>query len=44
MSATEPTIRVVIADDHPVTREGICTILSAAQDIKVVGVGRVADM
>ena len=40
MSETEQTIRVVIADDHPVTREGICAILAAAQDIKVVGAAR----
>jgi len=31
------TIRVLIADDHPVTRKGIRTILEEALDIKVVG-------
>ena len=37
MSEVEETIRVVIADDHPATREGIRTILDAAPDIEVVG-------
>jgi len=30
-------IRLLIADDHPVTRKGICAILEEASDIKVVG-------
>ena len=37
MCEADPTIRVVIADDHPATREGIRTILSAAPDVEVVG-------
>jgi two-component system secretion response regulator SsrB len=37
MSEESQTIRVVIADDHPATREGIRTILSAAPDVKVAG-------
>jgi DNA-binding NarL/FixJ family response regulator len=31
------TIRVVLAEDHPVTREGICNLLDKAVDIQVVG-------
>jgi DNA-binding NarL/FixJ family response regulator len=31
------TIRILIADDHPVTRAGIRTILEEATDIEVVG-------
>ena len=31
------TIRVVIADDHPVTREGVRAALESAADIDVVG-------
>lgn len=30
-------IRLIIADDHPVVRRGLCTILSAEEDIEVVG-------
>ena len=40
MSETERPIRVVIADDHPVTREGISTILAAAPDIDVIGTAK----
>ncbi|MFZ6030104.1 MAG: response regulator [Chloroflexota bacterium] len=29
--------RVVLADDHPITREGIKTFLSGAEDIELVG-------
>ena len=29
-------IRVVIADDHPVVREGLSSILSALEDVQVV--------
>ncbi len=36
MSEVEEAICVVIADDHPATREGIRTILDAAPDIEVV--------
>ncbi len=34
-------IRVLVADDHPVVREGICTMLELEDDIEVVG--RAAD-
>ena len=35
------TIRVLVADDHPVVREGICTMLEIEEDMEVVG--RAAD-
>ena len=37
---SEPTpvrIRVLVADDHPVVREGLCSMLSREHDIEVVG-------
>ena len=37
MSETERPIHVVIADDHPVTREGVRAALESAADIDVVG-------
>ncbi len=30
-------IRVLVADDHPVVREGICAMLEAEPDLEVVG-------
>ena len=32
-----PVIRVVIADDHPIAREGLRNLLEKAVDIKIVG-------
>ena len=40
MSETERPIHIVIADDHPVTRAGISTILAAAPDIDVIGAAK----
>ncbi len=33
-------IRVLVADDHTLAREGIRTLLQAARDIEVVGEAR----
>ncbi|MCX7682331.1 MAG: DNA-binding response regulator, partial [Anaerolineae bacterium] len=37
MSQPDRVIRVVFADDHPVTREGIRAALQQAPDIEIVG-------
>jgi DNA-binding NarL/FixJ family response regulator len=39
--AAPQVIRVLVADDHPVVREGLCTMLELEDDIVVVG--RAAD-
>lgn len=31
------TVRVIIADDHPIARQGVCNVLDQAGDIDVVG-------
>jgi two-component system, NarL family, response regulator len=39
-SSTDPSqdiVRILIADDHPVVREGLAAILELEQDLKVVG-------
>ncbi len=36
-AVTDQKIRVLIADDHPIFREGLTTILSLQKDVKVVG-------
>ena len=33
---TEPTIKVLIADDHPIVREGLATVVSQEKDLEVV--------
>lgn len=34
---TEPPIRVLLADDHPVYREGLAGLLAATPDLSVIG-------
>src|SRR5260370_6824916 len=36
IEASSPQIRVVIADDHPVARQGLSAILGSLDDVKVV--------
>ena len=33
---TEP-IRIVIADDHPIVRQGLATVLGQEEDLEIVG-------
>ncbi len=40
MSETERPIHIVIADDHPVTREGVRAALESAADIDVIGAAK----
>ncbi len=37
MTRETDTIRVAIADDHAIVREGLCTLLSDQPDIKLIG-------
>jgi DNA-binding NarL/FixJ family response regulator len=37
------TIRLVVADDHPVVRAGIVTMLDTASDIEIIGVAASAE-
>ena len=35
-SLTEPKIRIVVADDHPIFRDGLCKLLALEEDFEVV--------
>jgi DNA-binding NarL/FixJ family response regulator len=35
-SATRPKIRIVVADDHPIFRDGLCRLLALEEDFEVV--------
>ncbi len=37
MQERKPSIRIVLADDHPVVRRGIRSMLEKASDLVVVG-------
>lgn len=38
--SSKPNIRVLVVDDHPIFRDGLCKLLQAEDDITVVGQGR----
>src|SRR5213596_1287071 len=35
-TATKPKIRIVVADDHPIFRDGLCRLLALEEDFEVV--------
>src|ERR1041384_2819090 len=35
-SPTPPKIRIVVADDHPIFRDGLCKLLALEEDFEVV--------
>src|SRR5437899_7039747 len=35
-TATKPKIRIVVADDHPIFRDGLCKLLALEEDFEVV--------
>lgn len=37
------SVRVLVVDDHPIVREGVCSVLSAEPDVEVVGACGSAD-
>ena len=37
MAKTKPNIRVLVADDHPIFRDGLRKLLESADDIQIVG-------
>ena len=36
MSAGQPQIRILVADDHPIVREGLCGLIAVQPDMVVV--------
>ena len=34
--ASDPKIRIVVADDHPIFRDGLCKLLALEEDFEVV--------
>ncbi|MHC1560112.1 response regulator transcription factor [Actinomycetospora sp. C-140] len=40
---TEPAVRVVLADDHPVIRDGLAALLTATEGIEVLATARTGD-
>src|SRR5438034_4611839 len=36
LTATKPKIRIVVADDHPIFRDGLCRLLALEEDFLVV--------
>jgi len=36
ITATKPKIRIVVADDHPIFRDGLCRLLALEEDFEVV--------
>ena len=39
---TKPKIRIVVADDHPIFRDGLCRLLALEEDFEVVAQARTA--
>src|SRR5439155_13895260 len=35
-TAAKPKIRIVVADDHPIFRDGLCKLLALEEDFEVV--------
>src|SRR5437588_11317444 len=35
-TAAKPKIRIVVADDHPIFRDGLCRLLALEEDFEVV--------
>jgi len=35
-TSSKPKIRIVVADDHPIFRDGLCRLLALEEDFEVV--------
>ena len=40
LDAVKPKIRIVVADDHPIFRDGLCRLLALEEDFEVVGLAQ----